>query len=344
MTFLFFKIGVFFLGMLDLRNTIMATLAYYDIFDYPLTLIELYKYLINPVRIERNLDGVGIIGLEAVQSDLEKLVSSGKVRDINGYYALTPRARELFEMRMERQKIASTKYEKLLRLARWFQATPYLRGMFVSGSLSLDNSASEGDFDILVVTSHGRLYTCRFILSGLASILGVRRRYFESEAPDKFCFNHYLTEKNLLRKHESLYTAHTYAQLVPIMAHGNITSSFYSQNVWLNKFVYNFRPSVRSPGRSIRPSRLLRGIAGLSEAVLSGRLGEAIEKKLKNYQQKRISENPVSYEPGGRIIWTNDELEFHPHSFEAVVIAKYNKTLEGFGTLVPFIEKDSGLQ
>ena len=63
---------------------------------------------------------------------------------------------------------------------------------------------------------------------------------------------------------------------------------------------------------------------------------------MKKYQQYRIRSNPVTYEKGGRIVFNDGELEFHPHSFERIVVDKYNVGLKKLGILGA-VERDSGL-
>src|SRR3990167_454351 len=151
-----------------LHNSILATLIYYDILDFPLTLFEVNKYLINPNRLSGN-PILEIISLGQVADELDKLVNGGFVGSKNGFYFL-PGRDALYELRIEREKIAAQKWKKFLRIAKWFQAVPYLRAILASGSLAINNTGHESDFDVLSVTKSGRLYTCRILLSFAASL------------------------------------------------------------------------------------------------------------------------------------------------------------------------------
>ena len=327
--------------MSDLRNSILATLIYYDILDFPLTLFEVNKYLINPNRLSGN-PILEIISLGQVADELDKLVNGGFVGSKNGFYFL-PGRDALYELRIEREKIAAQKWKKFLRIAKWFQAVPYLRAVLASGSLAINNTGHESDFDVLSVAKSGRLYTCRIFLCLAASLFRARRTRYERSAPDKFCFNHYITDGNLNIKHESLYNAQTYANLKPILVDNGIFSRFYVENIWLNKYLYNFKPAEEFVLRKVSSNFFLLSIAGAGEFILNSSLGDKIENWAKRYQQKRIKNNPSTYEPGGRIVFNDNELEFHPRSFEAFAIDKYNKELKRLGIIPHAEEKDSGL-
>src|SRR3989344_9007594 len=122
-----------------LRDSIFATLAYYDIFDFPLTLLELHKYLINPGRVAKlTMEGVGEIKLADIKSELEYLAESGRVQTKNGFYFL-PSERDLFGTRILREKIFAQKWRKLLKLGKYFALAPYVRGVWVSGSMATAN-------------------------------------------------------------------------------------------------------------------------------------------------------------------------------------------------------------
>ena len=148
---------------MDLRNSILATLAYYDILDFPLTLFETNKYLISPSRLSKN-PVPETISLGQVAGELENLINSRFIGAKNGFYFL-PGRDALYELRIEREKIAAQKWKKFLRIAKWFQAVPYLRAIFASGSLAMNNTDHESDFDVLAVAKSGRLYTWRIFLT-----------------------------------------------------------------------------------------------------------------------------------------------------------------------------------
>lgn len=324
-----------------LHNPILATLIYYDILDFPLTFFEVHKFLINPGRLSQT-PSPGTISLSQVVKDLESLVEDGLIVSKNGFYFL-PGRDDLYELRIKREKIAAQKWKKFLRIAKWFQSVPYLRAVLASGSLAINNTEDESDFDVLLAAQSGRLYTCRMFLCLVASLFRARRTRTDLFAPDKFCFNHYITDGNLNIKYESLYNAQTYANLKPVLVRGRIFNRFYGDNVWLNKYIYNFKPTEDFVLRTVSSSFFISAIGKTGELILNSFIGDKIENWFKKYQQKRIKNNLATYESGGRVIFNDNELEFHPRSFESFAIEKYNQGLKRFGIISHTEEKDSGL-
>ena len=328
--------------MTYIRNSILATLAYYDILDFPLTLLEVNRYLINPGRLMWISAGIGEIDPADLKKSLDRLVNSGLIGEKNGFYFLSGRE-NLYDIRMERHKIADQKWKKFLRLARWLIWIPYIRGFLTCGSTALSNTTKDSDFDVFVISFPGRLYTCRFFLWLTSSLLGIRRKPSERIAPNKFCFNHYLTEADMFLKYQSLYTAQLYSNLKPVFINPNLYEKFYSSNLWINNYLYNFKPQKDFVRRTIKPFSIFIFIAKAGEAILNSSIGNTLELILKKYQQNRIRKNPLTIETGGRVIYTDMELEFHPHSAEKIIIEKYNKGILSLG-MVPYIkETDSGL-
>ncbi len=324
-----------------IRDAILATLVYYNILEIPLTLLEIQKYLINPARIGKLSQPVKDVSLSCIQKELDGLCSTGKTETKYGFYFLSGMG-ALFKKRMEKNKIAAAKWKKFLKTTKWFAAVPYLRGLVAGGSLAYNNTTPNSDFDVLTIARAGRLYTCRVFLSFVASLLRARRKRFERSAPDKFCFNHYITDGNLNIKHESLYNAQSYSNLKPVLISDELFRKFCGANIWLNKYVYNFRPAKEFVLKTISPSPILAAFAESAEAVLNSFLGDWLEAILKYFQQKRIKNNPATYESGGRVVFNDNELEFHPRSFEKILLHKYNAGLKKAG-IIAQEEKDSGL-
>lgn len=322
-----------------LRTSIFATILYYDSFDFPLTLAEIFRYLVNPRRflLEKN-DAIKIKANEVVH-ELDSMVRVGIIGRKNGFYFL-PGKDWLYGARIEKDKLANRKWKKFLRVARYLPVAPYLRAVFASGSLAANNPEPKSDFDIFVVIKSGRLYTGRLFLWFISSILGAKRGRFDVVAPDKLCFNHYVTDDNLELTHQSLYIAQSLANMKPVIVLSGLLDKFAASNRWASAYCYNFE-LVRNY-REVRPGKILLLFSKIGEFCLDNPLGNLAEKTLKFFQQRRIRKNPSTYESGGRIIFTDRELEFHPRSFERAVIDNYNRGLKKFGILSPE-EKDSGL-
>ena len=121
----------------------------------------------------------------------------------------------------------------------------------------------------------------------------------------------------------------------PVIFREGILDRFTASNKWVNAHCYNFK--------QINEYRNVKGSGTLQKRYLTPFIvGDLIEKILKSIQQKRIKKNPATYESGGRIIFTDRELEFHPRSFERVVIDNYNRGIKKLGILNAE-EEDSGL-
>ena len=326
-----------------LRTSILATILYYDVFNFPLTFAEVYKYLINPKRFSIGIGDVksSVFNIEAVgiAEELDKMAKAGIIGHKNGFYFM-PGRENLYEERIEKDKLANKKWKKFMRVVKFLQVAPYLRAVFASGSLALNNPEPKSDFDVFVIIKSGRLYTGRLFLWLISSLLGARRGRLDFIAPDKLCFNHYLTDDNLEISHRSLYIAQSFVSMRPVIASDRVLDNFTTSNKWANSYCYNFR-QVREY-RSVKPSRIMITMAKAGEFLLNNPMGDIIEGLFKFIQQKKIKNNPATYKSGGRIIFTDKELEFHPRSFERIVIDTYNNGLKKNGILKT-TESDSGL-
>ena len=339
--------------MQNVRNSILATLVYYDILNFPLTFSEVHKYLINPSRLSLANKPIGDLRPNEIKLELDDLVRLKLIFFTNGYYTvrhpmsdIVPNtiAQELSDLRIERFKIAEEKWRKFLKVGELIQAVPYVRGVFASGSMAMNNTDEDSDFDVLMIIKPGRLYTSRLLLLSLTSLMRSRRRWFDKTAPDKLCFNHYLAEDALHISHHSLYNAQSYAHLVPTLVSRALFDNFFHENKWINKYLFNFRPGYDRTRRSIKKNFFLLSIAKTLEFMLNTKFGDLFERLARSYQQRRIKNNPDTYNSGGRIVFNDKELEFHPNSFEKSLIGKYNETIKEFGIIAPSEEKDSGLQ
>jgi hypothetical protein len=324
--------------MNDLDRSIIATLAYYGAFDWPLTLVELREKLIPATRLG------GSMHTQSASDVLERvdvLRKIGTVACEHGLYRLTPVPQGFGDQRIAQEKIWAQKWKRMLRRARWLQVVPFVRAICASGSLALGNMSEKSDWDMFIVARTERLYTARIGLLVSAWLMRSLRTKNATNASDTFCFNHYVTTGGLAIRHRSLYVAHGLAMLVPLHDPYRYTERLWQTNQWIGDAVPH---PVRAEyaRRMLRPSRILGFIRELVELMLWTPLGWALEYGVRTWQQRRIAREPATYAGGGRVVADGRELEFHPRSFEAVALARYNAVLEKFG-MDQYAERDSGL-
>jgi len=352
------------MGLILLEKSILATIAYYDVLEYPLTGFEIFKYLISPSHIiaqseqKKDLETESVIKPEFINilKTLQSKSLENFIEEKNGFYCLRKsklgESKEnyidkLIKTRMDRQKISDQKWKKARKIIKYLWMIPCLKAVFVSGSLALDNAKDKSDIDLLIVAKHKRIWTVRFLITLFIHIIG-KRRYGDKTA-DRICLNHYITDESLKIDFSSLYNAQTYAHLVPILEIEEAFSSegrgiynkFQKANNWINSYI-SFYPEKKSKDRRlIKKNKFLRGLAKFQEIILNTFLGTIFEKILALFQKLIIKRHSSSAKEG-RVIIDDYQLEFHPSSPEAGVLDKYNKNVLRLGFKIK-PEENSGL-
>ncbi len=313
--------------MTDLEKSILATLVYYDVLDQPLTGWEVFKYLIKK----------GNLGQVKSKKIIDLLETSPLISQKNGFYFLKGR-QKIIKQRIARQEIADHKWKKAKRMVKLLQQIPFIRLIMVSGSLAMDNPKEESDIDLLIVTKAGRIWTCRGLTTLFIHCLGQRRHGLLTK--DRFCLNHYLTNRSLKVPFPSLYNAQTYAHLVPIwQAESGLYKKFQRANQWLKNYLVFYPAGQKGYLRKIKDNQFFTFLRKFRESILDKKVGDGVEFILKKIQARRI--NP--YQPGGRVVFDDRQLEFHPDSPEKWILEKYNQKMKELGLAELGQEKDSGL-
>ena len=339
-----------------LQKSILSTIAYYDALDYPLTSFEVFKYLVNPLHVASfywnqkprpeafgpiEVDKFSNINLVNIRKNLESKESKEFIGEENGFYFLKGREK-IIRIRIDRQKIADQKWKKAKKIIRLLEIIPYLKMVAVSGSLALNNTKEESDFDLLITVKNKRIWLARFFITMLIQIMGRRRH--KDLTKDRICLNHYITDKSLEIKFRSLYNAQTYAHLIPVLEiEQGIYKKFQEANKWINDYLVFFPKIEIQHSKTIRGNYFLRLIVRVLEIASCSIIGNLLEWIAKKIQEHSIKKDPLTYKKGGRITIDNNQLEFHPDSPERRILDKYNGIMVKLGIQELSQEKDSGL-
>lgn len=217
-------------------------------------------------------------------------------------------------------KIEKFKIENYMRRAKFvasiLQICPFVRAVFLTGSLARGEAKEKSDIDFFIVTKKGRIWTCRLFVTILVSMTGYRRH--KDKISGRICLNRYQTEDNLDIKPHNSYHAFDYSKIRPLWETNGIYSSYLKENRWIKQkfgFSMKARRYCSTSWRTINFS-ITRRITLLDYAR---RIGERIfgsnwlENKLKQYQSQRIlSDARTLNSPKGKVFISDKELRFHP--------------------------------
>lgn len=299
-----------------LKERILNTLKFFDLQDYPLSLLELGAFLIaDRKELETHLDekrelksivaGGKIFQLWEILECLEKECPDDVETD-KGFYCLKGRM-SVINSRWRGHISGIRRERRLSRYAGFLRHIPFVRGAALAGSQAMGPQKIASDIDLLVIADPGFLFLARTLVTFYFQILGLRRH--GAYIADRFCLNHYLAGPIRMRQLRNLYTAWEYGKLRPLI-YPEAVNKFQAVNAdWIRTFFPSWRPA---PGALRRQSAW----QAAAEKLFSLGPGMWLERKLKIWQLAKIKKQDF-------IIAEGDELSFHPQSKQQKLLASY---------------------
>ena len=153
-----------------LEKDILKTMAYYQALgNMPLTLSELSRYMLGK---EGNVD----IPLFDLQKALNVLIKQGAVQTKNGFFYIKSASEQNFYMnRIENIKTTHKKWKKIIKISKFLIYIPYIRAIYITGSVSINNAGEKSDFDILTKTRRNRIWLTRALTVTISECMRRRR-------------------------------------------------------------------------------------------------------------------------------------------------------------------------
>jgi hypothetical protein len=246
----------------SLEHSVLETLAYSDIFDFPLRVEEIHRY-------------------SSLSVDLSDLVSilnnrNDRIGKSDGYYFLTGRE-TLVALRKKREAASRTTFKRAIRFGHILGALPFIHMVGLTGSLANLNCDENADIDYLLVTAHGRVWLARafaLLIGRLTALFG-----------NTLCPNLIISDQVLEWQQQDLYTARELCQMIPLTGFG-VYDRLRLVNSWTNSFLPN---ASSAPFLSPKTSPDLSLIQIMGELPLRGSLGDRIEAWEMNRKIKRFT-------------------------------------------------------
>lgn len=293
-----------------LSNSIILSLLYFDIFSYPLTAREIFQHSTIPNITETTLE-----------AELEKLIQKKLIGTDRGFFFI-PSKQNLVDRRLAGNIKAHEYVQKARRISRFISFFPFVRGIFLSGSVSKGYADHNSDIDYFIVTEPGRLWLSRTLLILFKKIFLLNSRKY-------FCLNYFVDKEHLEIQDKNLFTAVELAYLLPVY-NESIHQSIIHENRWICYYLPNFK---KNPFTLIEEQRSI--VKNIFEKLFSGKIGNKLDdfcllltERFWNYKFRNVQ---VLKENGIRC--KKHVSKFHPQNFQHKVLDAYEKKIIEYTTL-----------
>lgn len=297
----------------ELVESLMASIRFFDLFDFPLTAEEVMEYLYkypNPLHIKE------------LKATLDHQIKQGKLAEIKGHFIL-PGREQIIETRRTRKFVAEKFWNRTKLYGHYMRSIPFVRMIAVCNNLAYDNSGEQSDIDLFIVVRPGRMWLARFLMTVVLHFFGVRR--YADKIAGRFCLSFFVTSNQMDMsqfelKPEDPYLAYWTKNLKPIF--GSLAyRDFRDKNQeWLSTYGLHFDESFRKHMYHYEDGPLKKG----AEWLLGGFAGDLLEKLLKATLKKKTLRSMQNLGPEANVIVTDEILKFHNKDRRKEFIERWN--------------------
>ena len=278
----------------NLKMNIYATMAYFDIFEYPLTIEEIGKYLLW-ANAERN--------------ELWTFLNNDPGIQRYGDFYFFKGRRAIVDVRREREKVSEGFWKKVRRFVPWVQFVPFIRMAAVCNTLAINNATMDSDIDLFVVTKSGRLFFARTLLTILSGLMGVRRH--GKKIAGRICLSFYVTDENLNLEgirfgSDDIYLPFWLLTMKPLYGQ-EIYEKLIAENGWIRKYF----PRQMERCDLWPENRFFKSAARIREKIWGGKMGNRLEAWLAAKQYRRYHRNIKKLGPEASVVVSEKMLKFH---------------------------------
>ena len=215
----------------SIKKDILATIAYFNMFDYPLKKNEIFIFLGHCddfLEFERALNF---------------LTNDSVIFKIGEFYSL----HDNYALALKRQngnEKAIHMLKKAEKAAKIISAFPFIKGVAISGSLSKYFADENTDIDFFIITAANRLWISR-TLSAL-----FKKLTYLLKMQDLFCMNYFIDESEPVILEKNIYTAMEVATILPLR--GNQFSNFSLKKITGQKISFPIKACIYLPVKETR--------------------------------------------------------------------------------------------
>jgi hypothetical protein len=294
-----------------LECNVVKTLAYFDIFQYPLTAEEIFRFL-----------QLKDIPFTELKHALDELTQFQLIYHFDKFYSLR-KDEKLVAKRLKANHEAEKYLPIAQKTARFIFQFPFVRAVMASGSLSKNCMDENSDIDFFVVTALNRVWIVRLLMT-------IYKKIFLRNSHKLFCINYYLDEEHLLLADQNVFTATELATLIPLQGNLIYHRLQLENNSWVMNCFPNFKPiscssdneSRKSPKKTVEIILNMLPLNGLEKVIM-----RFTHRRWRKLYQKSMNEKDfnTAFKSEPHV------SKAHPRNFQKKITERYESQLKMYG-------------
>ncbi|CAG5076340.1 nucleotidyltransferase domain-containing protein [Parvicella tangerina] len=285
------------------ETEILNLIAYFDVFNYPLSFEELSKFVsISPDHLRKYIADLCEIGIISNNED----------------FIGTENLKVKIENRLVGNKKAAALKDKAAKNANLISTFPFVRGVLISGSFSKGFVSDDGDIDYFIITKPGRLWIAR-------TFLILYKKLFLFNSHEYFCVNYFVDEDHLEIEEKNIFTATELVTLLP-MVNKTLHQKLVQNNAWIKAYypsLFHENNTISEPKRST--------LQRFGEGIMKGKFGNKVDNyfmklTLKRWQKKFGFLSNEDFEVAMKT--TTNVSKHHPNNFQKKVLERHQEIFE----------------
>ncbi|MEM6281918.1 MAG: hypothetical protein AAF787_06975, partial [Chloroflexota bacterium] len=271
-----------------LERAVLETVAYADIFSFPVTAYEAHRYL------------HGVQTTPAHTQDVLDALTCQKQLIRKGDYYCLPHREHAFALREERAARTGRLWAAATDYGQQIARIPFVQMVAVTGSLAVENMDRHGDIDYLIVTSPERLWVVRLMVVALVK-LAARNGV-------TLCPNYLITTNALTIHERNLFTARELTQMIPLAG-----MATYLQMRTVNEWTQTYLPNADSvPQRTPAEMTGVNLMTTVATLPLRTPVGTWLDRWEMNRKIRKFQHNtPPAHEADFSADWCKGHFDGH---------------------------------
>jgi hypothetical protein len=293
-----------------MNNSILRTLLYADLFDYPLKKEEIWQWLIGRNKKAREQEGK-----KEFEIRLKELLKLKRIQSNSDYYFL-PKRQKIVKLRKKRERWSASKIEIAKKVVIALRRLPWIKLIGITGSLAVNNSDENDDIDLFFITSDNRLWLTRGLVVLSLKLKGIYRQ--SGKIQDMICPNMFISKSKMEIQPKNLYLAHEICQLVPVFDRDNTYLKFLRANSWVGEYLPNALEMLKNADQYADKRRKI-GFSVVQRKIQRSSAIESLAMKIQLFYMRNHRTTEVV---------NKNVIRFHPNDVRIDIMKKYQEMLK----------------